>query len=531
MKTAVLLLSCLSLLTAQSLRAELKLPAIIGDQMVLQQQQTNPIWGWDKPGTTVKVTFMGQTRSATADDKGAWRVKLDPVPANAKPTTLTVEGSSKKEITGVLVGEVWLCSGQSNMGFAVGNALDSDLEIGTSANPLIRLISVPNLGTQELQDDFFGRWEECGPTNVGTFSAVGYFYGRVLQRVLGVPVGLIDNAWGGSACEAWIHRPVLEKDPRFKSIIETWKKTEAGFSEEAFNKTKAAHAEKVAAWSLARRNAMIKKLPIPPSPPRAPQNPMTGQHRPGNLYAGCLNPIIGYGIKGAIWYQGETNSGRAKEYRELFPAMITHWREVWKQGDFPFYWVQLADYKEELPTPGDSAWAELREAQTLTMKAIKNGGQAVIIDLGEGKDIHPRNKLDVAERLARWALVEHYGQKIAHRSPEFKALKVEGKNAIVTLDTFGASLNTFDVREVLGFAICGEDKVWHWAKATMQGNDSLVVNSDKVASPVAVRYAWSDNPVCNLFATNGLPVTPFRTDDFMMVTDPANAAAAAAVKK
>jgi sialate O-acetylesterase len=233
-----------------------------------------------------------------------------------------------------------------------------------------------------------------------------------------------------------------------------------------------------------------------------------------------LLPTIGYGIKGAIWYQGESNASRAYEYGYLFPLMIQHWRDEWKQGDFPFYWVQLADFMAEKPEPGDSSWAELRESQTKTQNTIKNGGQAVIIDIGEGRDIHPRNKRDVADRLVRLALAKDYGVKIPYRSPEYKSVEIQGNKAIVTLDTFGSSLYTFDVTEVKGLAVCGADKKWVWATGKLVGADKIEVTAPGVAKPVAVRYAWSDNPVCNLFSKEGLPVTPFRTDDFPMTTKP-----------
>ncbi|HYF37118.1 MAG TPA: sialate O-acetylesterase, partial [Prosthecobacter sp.] len=391
-----------------SARAELKLPAIMGDNMVLQQKQTNRIWGWDTPGTRVTVTFAGQSKSAEADAKGKWIVKLDPVPANANPAVIKIAGTSTRELKNVLVGEVWLCSGQSNMGFTVNRTWDADLEQAMAKYPQIRLIEVPNVGTQELQDDFKGEWRVCAPDNVGSFSAVGFHFGRLLHETLGVPVGLIDNAWGGSAAEAWVRRDVLEKDPRFAALIAEWKQTEANFSPEAFDKQLAAHQEKLAAWTQARQQAARAKQPFTTPAPRPPQNLMTGQKRPGNLYAGCLNPIIGYGIKGAVWYQGESNAQRAHEYSSLFPLMIQHWREEWKQGDFPFYWVQLADFKQHTLQPGDSDWAELRDAQTKTMGKLPNTGQCVITDLGEGDDIHPKNKQDVAERLARWALAKNY---------------------------------------------------------------------------------------------------------------------------
>ncbi len=517
----------LSFSLALTARAELKLPAIIGDNMVLQQKQANPVWGWDAPGTEVTVAFAGQTKTAKADSKGKWTVKLDAVPANAKPATITIRGSSMRELKNVLVGEVWVCSGQSNMGFTVSGSWDSDLEIAQAKYPQIRLISVPQVGTQEDQDDFKGHWEECSPANVGQFTAVGFYYGRLLHEMLGVPVGLIDNAWGGSACEAWVKRDVLEKDPRFASIIAKWKQTEATFTQEAFDKQMADHKAKVNALAQARKEAVKAGKPIPANSPRAPQNPLTGQHRPGNLYAGCLHPIIGYGIRGAIWYQGESNASRAKEYGELFPFMIEHWRMEWQQGDFPFYWVQLADFKDVQAEPIDSEWAELRAAQTLTMRKLLKTGQCVITDLGEANDIHPKNKRDVAERLARWALVNDYGQKLPYRSPELKDAKFDGGKALLTFDFAPGGLRTVDVDEAKGFAICGEDKKWVWAKASIiggskKGTNQIEVSADGVAKPVAVRYAWADNPVCNVYSAEGLPVTPFRTDNFPMLTDPAN---------
>ena len=502
--------------------AELKLPSIIGDNMVLQQKQENPIWGWDTPGTEVTVTFGSQTKKAKADDKGKWSVKLDALPANAAPVTMSFKGTTSAEAKNVLVGEVWLCSGQSNMGFNVNSNWGADLEILASKNDQIRMISVPNVGTQELQDNFVGKWDVAGPDTVGNFSAVGYFFGRQLQQTLQVPVGLIDNAWGGSAAEAWVKRDVIDADPRFKSVMDNWKKIEAEYDHE---KALATYAEQKKKWEE-KRDAAVKAGEDPPAAPRAPQNQLKGQGRPGNLYAGCLYPIIGYGIKGAIWYQGESNAGRAYQYNDLMTLMITEWRKDWKQGDFPFYFVQLADYMAEKPEPGDSAWAELRESQTQTMNTLKNTGQAVIIDLGEANDIHPKRKIEVAGRLARWALVKDYGiSGIPHRSPEYKAVEIKDNKAVVTIDHIGggAGLRTVDVNDLKGFAICGEDKKWVWADAKFVAGtpkNRIEVSSPNVAKPVAVRYAWADNPVCNIVSQEGLPLTPFRTDDFPLVTAP-----------
>jgi sialate O-acetylesterase len=512
-------LALTTLLAALSLsaQAELKLPAIIGDNMVLQQKQANPIWGWDTPGTDVTVTFAGQTKTAKAGADGKWTVKLDAVPANAKPATIGIKGSSARELKNVLVGEVWICSGQSNMQWSVQSSWDADLEIATAKFPNIRLISVPQVGTQEPQQDFKGAWAECSPQTVGSFSAVGYFYGRVLHQMLDVPVGLINNAWGGSAAEAWVRRDVLESDPRFKLLMGNTVKNET-YQQSA--EAKAKYEAAMANWKKQADEAKKAGKPFTVRAPQAPDGWLRGNARPGNIYNGVLLPTIGYGIKGAIWYQGESNASRAYEYASLFPLMISHWRSEWKQGDFPFYWVQLADFKPEQPLPGDSDWAELRESQTKTQSAIKNGGQAVIIDLGEANDIHPKNKRDVAERLARWALVKDYGFKLPYRSPEFQSAEFAAGKAVVTLDTFGGNLRTVDVSDVKGFAICGEDKKWVWAAAKIIAGNKVEVSAAGVAKPVAVRYAWSDNPVCNLFSTDGLPVTPFRSDSFEMITKP-----------
>jgi sialate O-acetylesterase len=507
MKSIRVLLT-LGLVAVSALRAELKLPAVIGDHMVLQQKLANPIWGWDTPGAKVTVTFAGQTHLATAGSDGKWLVKLNPVMANAKPQTLKVAGTTTRELQDVLVGEVWMCSGQSNMEWSLAQTYTGDIE-GASANrPNLRIITVPRVGTQELKTDFKGQWEVAAADNVKAFSAIGYIYGRYLHDILNVPIGLIDNAWGGSAAQAWVRRETLEKDPRFKALMERTTKQEANLQGE-----KLAEAQKK--WEVERDAAKAAKKALP----AAPQLWLTGNSRPGNIFAGVMNPTLGYGIKGVIWYQGESNAGQAYEYRDLFPFMIEQWRKEQGQGDFSFYWVQLADFKPEKPAPGESDWAELREAQTRTLK-LPNTGQAVIIDVGEGRDIHPRNKYDVASRLVRWALVKDYGLKFPYRSPEFKSMTVAGNTVTVTLDCFGSNLRAFDITEAKGFAVCGEDKVWHWATGKIVGRDQVEVSSSAVSVPIAVRYAWADNPVCNLYSADGLPVTPFRSDDFEMITKP-----------
>ncbi|MBL9154467.1 MAG: hypothetical protein JNK37_18395 [Verrucomicrobiales bacterium] len=507
-----------ALSAAPALRAELKLPAIVGDHMVLQRDLALPIWGWATPGQTVSVAIAGQKVEGKANDKGRWEVKLAALKVSDKPLEMTITaGAESRVLKDILVGEVWVCSGQSNMQWSVNQSYDADLEKLTAKHPQIRLISVPQVGTQEIQDDFKGQWDVCTPEVVGDFSAVGFYFGRQLHQTLGVPIGLIDNAWGGSAAEAWVRRDVLEQDARFADVMAQWKITEATYN----------HDAALAAWKTASEKAKAEGKPAP----RQPTNPLVGQHRPGNLYAGVLHPTIGYGIRGAIWYQGESNAGRAAQYRDLFPLMIEHWRKEWGQGDFPFYWVQLADFMAETPKPGDSNWAELREAQTRTL-SLPNSGQAVIYDVGEGRDIHPRDKQTVGRRLARIALARDYGVAVPYQSPQYDKMEVRGNKVLLTFKEVGGGLYSFDVPEPKGFAIAGADKAWHWAQARLVPgtNHQVEVWSDAVAAPAAVRYAWSDNPVATLRSRENLPVVPFRTDDWPMITAPKPATPAPAAK-
>ena len=506
-----LLIGCL--LTV-SIQAEVRTPAIFGEHMVLQRDQQNAVWGWADEGEVVTVNIANQKHTARTGPDGRWKVKLDPLPAGG-PHTLEIKGKNTLRFDDVLIGEVWICSGQSNMQWGVNISQDPDLEKLSAHYPGIRHISVPQVGTQEPQHDFNGQWEVCSPDTIGAFSAVGYYFGRQLHQSLRVPIGLIDNSWGGSSAEAWVKRDLLEAQPRFRPLMERWEKTEREYDPEAI---RANYEQRLAAWEKERDEAVAAKREFRRNRPRMPRSPLANQHRPANLFNGVLQPIIGYGIKGVIWYQGESNANRAWQYRELFPLMIQNWRQVWQQGDFPFYWVQLADYRQEKDEPGDSDWAELREAQTLTLDRIPNTGQAVITDLGEADDIHPKNKQDVAKRLARLALAKDYGLELVHQSPRYSAMKREGSKIILTFSEVGGGMDTFDVRTPIGFTVAGEKRKFHRAQAKIIGKDQIEVWSDEVADPIAVRYAWADNPVCNVQNREGLPLTPFRTDDWPGVT-------------
>ncbi len=493
-------------------RADVTLPSIFSDHMVLQREQPSRVWGWAEPGEAVSVQIGEQTQGAKADENGRWSVALTPLTAGG-PFTLTVKGNNEIKLEDVLVGEVWLCSGQSNMQWSVRQSNDADLESLSANFPEIRLIKIPRVGTQEPQHDFEGSWEVCTPETVENFSAVGYFFGRQLHQTLGVPIGLIDNSWGGSSAEAWVRRDLLAADEEnYAPLLARWERIE-----EQFPEAKARYEEAI----TKHKEAVKKARDAGEQPPNAPQNPeaqMTGQHRPANLYNGVLKPIIGYGIRGVIWYQGESNASRAYQYRELFPLMIQSWRDEWDIGDFSFYWVQLADFRAETPEPGDSDWAELREAQSMTLDRLSNTGEAVIIDLGEAQDIHPRNKQDVAKRLARWALANNYGIDVPYRSPTLDSLEKQGDKIVLTFKHVGNGLKAFDVPEVKGFTIAGSDQKFYPAEAKIVNTYTVEVHSQEVEDPVAVRYAWADNPICNLYSREGLPVTPFRTDDWPGIT-------------
>lgn len=498
---------------APALRADVKLPAVIGDNMVLQRAIDVPIWGWADPGEKVTVTLGKQAKSATAGTDGKWLVRLDSMEEGG-PATMIVSGTNRIEVQNILVGEVWVCSGQSNMGFTVRSANDAEKEIAAADYPQIRLFSVPLVGTQEPQYDCKGKWVVCSPQTAGSFSAVGYFFGREIHRALKIPVGLVNTSWGGSSCEAWVRRAVLEADPRYAALLAQWDKRCAAYDPE---KAKAAFEANRARWRAAAEKAKAEGRPAPAAP-RAPSDPRAGQHRPANLYNGMILPILPYAIRGAVWYQGESNAGRAYEYRDLFPRMIRNWREDWGQGDFPFYFVQLANFMAVRPEPDESSWAELREAQTMTL-AVKNTGQAVTIDIGEADDIHPRNKQDVGRRLAVWALAKDYGREVVYSGPMYKGMKKEGGTIRIAFDHADGGLVARGGEPLKGFAVAGADRKFVWAEAKIEG-EAVLVSSPSVADPVAVRYAWADNPVCNLGNKARLPACPFRTDAWPGVTAP-----------
>ena len=500
---AVVAIGALSV--ASTATAEIKMSAVFGDSMVLQRQKPIHVWGWTDSNSGVAVSIDGKQQTTTSDAEGRFDVTLPAMEAGGPHEMTVASGTEKRTFSDVLVGEVWICSGQSNMQWSVSQSNDSDLESLAANFPQLRHITVPRVGSQEPQTSFDGRWEKATPASIKELTAVGYFFGRQLHQTLDIPIGLIDNAWGGSAAEAWVNRDLMREDGKYDELLAKWRETEATYDHDA---ALASWKERVKKWNQEKKGAK----------PREPRNPLEGQHRPANLYNGVLYPVIGYTIRGVIWYQGETNAGRAYQYRDLFPTMIQHWRDEWKQDDFPFYWVQLADYKAEAEAPGDSNWAELREAQTMTLSKLPNTGEAVILNLGESSDIHPKNKQDVGKRLARWALAKDYGYDIPHQSPTYKSMTKEGNKIVLEFDHVGGGLDTFDVSTPIGFTIAGEDQKFVAADGKILGKTKIEVSSESVPDPASVRYAWADNPVCNLQSKEGLPMTPFRTDDWPGIT-------------
>ncbi|MEL6110700.1 MAG: sialate O-acetylesterase [Planctomycetota bacterium] len=486
-------------------QAEIKMSAVFGDSMVLQRQMPIHVWGWAEPGSKVTASIDGKQASAECDDKGRFDLSLPSMEAGGPHELAIKSGDETQTFKDVLVGEVWICSGQSNMQWSVAQSNDPDLESLAANYPNLRHITVPRVGTQEAQTSFDGAWQKTTPDTVKELTGVGYFFGRQLHQTLDIPIGLIDNAWGGSAAEAWVRRDRLQADSKYQELLGKWRETESKYDHDA---AMASYKERLAKWNENKKGRR----------PAAPRNPLVGQHRPANLYNGVLYPVLGYTMRGVVWYQGESNSSRAYQYRDLFPLMIQSWRDDWKQGDFPFYWVQLADFRDEVEQPSPSSWAELREAQTMTLSKLPNTGEAVILNLGEASDIHPKNKQDVGKRLARWALARDYGYEIAYQSPTYKSMKSTGNKILVEFDHVGKGLDTFDVRTPIGFTIAGEDQKFVHAEAKITGKSTVEVSSPQIEQPVAVRYAWADNPVCNVQSVEGLPMTPFRTDDWKGMT-------------
>ena len=451
--------------------ADVRLPKIFGDHMVLQGGTEVNIWGWADPSEEVKVELGDTKANASAGADGKWALKVKTPPA-AKGITLVVKGKNTIEIKDVLIGEVWVASGQSNMEWTVAQSKNPREEAQKAFLPSIRMIKVRHTVSDSPQDDItpeFGGWQVCSPETAPQFSASAYFFARDVQSKIDKPIGIISTNWGGTLCEAWTSNGMLKSDEDFAPILDRGAKFD-------------------------------------------PNNP----NQPSVLYNGMLHPILKYGIRGAIWYQGESNLGRAEQYGELFPAMIQDWRKGFGQGDFPFYFVQIAPFAYD--KNGDTAQLpELWEAQQEALK-LPNTGMASTTDIGDVNDIHPTNKQDVGSRLARWALAKTYGRtEVDYAAPTYLSMTIEGSKARISFNNAAGGFVYLDRHPLTWFTICGEDKKFVPASARIDG-ETVVVWNDAVEKPVAVRFGWSDVAEPNLFAKNGLPVTPFRTDSFPKVT-------------
>ena len=494
--------------------AEVRLPAVIGDNMVLQQGQPVPVWGWADPGEMIAVTIAGQSVTAKAGPQGRWQVRVKELKPG-EPLQMAVNGSSGSKVTvkNILVGEVWVCSGQSNMAWPVSRADNPEQEIAAAGYPKIRLFSVLNKTAHTPQIDCGGQWVECNPVAVPGFSAVAYFFGRHLHKELGVPIGLVQTAWGGTPAEAWTSRKALEARPSLKPLLEQWDRRIADFDAAAAG---ASYRTQLQKWEQAAKKAKQEGR-RPPRKPRAPGNPADSPHRPANLYNGMIAPLIPYAMRGAIWYQGESNVSRAYEYRTIFPTMIENWRADWAASEFPFGFVQLAPFRYGQQDPANCA--ELWEAQLRTLENVPNTGMAVTMDIGNVGNIHPGNKQDVGYRLGLWALATVYEKDLVYSGPIYKSMKVEGQRIRLEFDHTGGGLAARGGKPLSHFTIAGADRQFHPATAEIDGG-TLVVHSDRVKQPIAVRYAWRDDAVPNLANKEGLPASPFRTDDFPCVTKP-----------
>ena len=633
------------LLAATQVAANIRLPKILSSNMVLQQGRQNLVWGWANANEHININFAGWRSTAIANSNGQWKAYL-PSQNYGGPYTLTFTGNNKIELTNILIGEVWVCSGQSNMELPVTASLNADKEIKDAKFPNIRIFTVPKKLSQLPLDDMEnGSWQECSPANIATFTAVGYYFGRELNKKLNIPIGLINSSYGGTLIEAWTSGDSMQNDPDFKEPLRKllamdlpkerlekiariksqiggdipntdigtlngeavfagsdfndsdWKTIPVpGFwgnngypdvsgmawyrrkfvlnKAEAHNSIKL-HLSKIYHGDATWINGNLAGSMDPSNDERTynvdarllkegentiaikvtsnnggagfnskPEDifietsenkiSLAGQwkfkvsqvvmndittfrnNNPTMLYNGMINPIINYGIRGVAWYQGESNAQehRGIQYRRLFPQLINDWRQKWDEGNFPFLFVSIANYGVADTKPAESDWAEVREAQTLALSQ-PNTGMALAIDLGEADNIHPKNKQEVGHRLTINALNMVYHKKVVYASPMYRVMKISGKQVIVTFSKVGAGLQIKGGNIINGFALAGDDRHFYNAKAILVDSHTVCLQADEVDVPVAIRYAWADNPgELNLYSKQGLPLTPFRTDDW-----------------
>ena len=494
--------------------ADVRLPHVLGDHMVLQRDVPVPIWGWAEPGEAITITFGSHEVSTAADADGAWSVKLPPLKAGG-PHELVVNGKANTvRVADVLVGEVWVCSGQSNMEMGIGVVQDGEKEAAAADYPKIRLFELPRRPSGQRADDINATWRICHPDTIaegrwGGFSALGYFFGRELHQELGVPIGLIDSAWGGTRIEPWTPPCGFAAVPKLHEISEEIERANADYRRSLPNSLAA-----IEEWIANTRSVLAAGEELLPPTPRWPRHPLEGAGNPTGLYNGMIHPLVPFAIRGAIWYQGESNvhSADGMMYFEKMKALVGGWREVWGQGDFPFYYVQLSpfNYKFHVRDMSPYLMPEVWEAQTAAL-AIPNTGMAVTTDIGNLRDIHPRNKVDVGKRLALWAFAKTYGHDgLVYSGPLYKSSVAENGRIKVSFDHVGGGLASRDGKPLTRFEIAGKDKQFVEAQAEIVG-ETVEVWSDDVSDPVAVRFGWHMEAEPNLMNKEGLPASPFRT--------------------
>lgn len=503
MPRCTLVSACLWIALAGPLDSAVRLPKLFSDHMVLQRDAPVRIWGKAVPGEAVRVRFRDQSVVTRADQHGRWEVFLRPMkPAAA--AALRIEAENTVTFEDVLVGEVWVASGQSNMVWPVERSNNADQEIAQADHPEIRLFRVALKTAGEPLDDVEGAWQVARPETVRSFSAVGYFFARHLKQHLGVPVGIIQSAWGGTPAEAWTSLEALKADPALAFYLENWDRVLADYPGE-----KLRFEQAVREWEQAVQAAKSRGE-TPPAKPREPRGPGHA-HAPATLYNAMIAPLVPYTVRGALWYQGESNAGahQAYLYRRLFETMIRDWRRRWAQGAFPFLFVQLANFAKTGP---QTNWPELRESQACALE-LRDTAMAVALDIGDPQDIHPTNKQEVGRRLALAARAVVYGEKVVHSGPVFRRLTRENGRLRLWFDFVGGGLKVRDGGNLRGFLVAGADRIFKPARAEIEG-ETVVVSSADVPAPVAVRYGWGDDPDNNLINAEGLPAPPFRSDDW-----------------
>lgn len=485
------------------LLAEVSLAPLFRDGAILQQGKPLPVWGRAAAGEKVTVEFSGQRRSVQADADGRWSIMLEPLPLSRQSAEMVVTGGNVVRIADILVGEVWICSGQSNMEWPVKAAADPEREIAAASHSLIRQIKIPRTVAEAPADTVAGEWTVCSPKTVGDFTAVGYFFGRTLLRELDVPIGLINTSWGGTQIESWISPEGLKSESAFSTVFERWKQLLADFPA-ADEKYRAALAK----YEKAKAEAEAAGREFQRRPPRPAEGPGS-RWMPAGLYNAMVHPLVPYAIRGVIWYQGESNAARFPEYALLFQTLISQWRKVFGQGDLPFLFVQLANLERAKDSSGVQ-WAFLREAQASVL-SLPATGMATAVDIGDPTNIHPKNKQEVGRRLALIALASVYEKGGDYSGPIFQSAKADGSAMRIT---FGHAKGlTLLGDPPSGFELAGADKVFHPATAKIEGDTVIAISRD-VKKPVAVRYAWQNNPPSRLYNAAGLPAPPFRSDDW-----------------